>query len=206
MTAPPPPLNSASKEIALHRGDVPEHRWLVGNGFLRTDSVPYNIAPINDWSRPGAESCVMDFEVVTQDTRVHAIAKTCVKSAPVEVINSWMMRRKRLKFFGVSVPRLYSRQDTSYIEEYIDYDLKTAFTDATDHGRKKLVDQFVAMHQSIAQAGFMPISLHDIRSRGDDVVIIDYGSDLGGWRDDQAIAVTNESSAVIMSKIVGQRL
>jgi hypothetical protein len=32
----------------------------------------------------------------------------------------------------------------------------------------------------MSRTGFWPISLHDVRSRGNDVVVIDMGEDIGG--------------------------
>jgi hypothetical protein len=49
-------------------------------------------------------------------------------------------------------------------------------------GRHQLDAQHASMMSTIYELGFHPVGLHDLRSRGSDVVMIDFGSDLGAPR------------------------
>lgn len=41
--------------------------------------------------------------------------------------------------------------------------------------------RFIDTYRTMGRIGFNVISLHDARSRGNDIVLIDFGSDIGGY-------------------------
>lgn len=168
-----------TKELSEHRGNLDEPLWLNEVGVIESADTPYTIEDSSEWHCPGSESYIMDFTVATAKDRLRLIAKSCIKFAPLETVNEWMGRRQTLKENSISVPKLYSVHRATYIEEFIDLDLKTAVQNSELENAKLLRDRFVWTYRQLFIAGFRPMSIHDARSRGDDVVLIDYGSDLG---------------------------
>lgn len=107
------------------------------------------------------------------------MAKACVKMCAKETMDDWVARRSVIEEAGVSVPKLYSVQVATLIEEFIPYSFKEAHSLADRSEQENLAEQFKCTFSTLLDLGFNPISLHDIRSRGDDAVIIDFGFDLG---------------------------
>jgi hypothetical protein len=172
---------SIQKEIDLHRGDIPEVQWLTEIALIDTPSTPYSFGLIQDWHRPGSESYILDFEINTAEKDTRLIAKACIKMGPVQTVVEWHNRRQRVASAGIEVPKLYSTHRADYIEEYIPMELKAAYSIADAENRNKIENSFMDTYKKLVKLGFSVISLHDVRSRGDDVVLIDFGSDLGGF-------------------------
>jgi len=112
------------------------------------------------------------------------IAKACVKLCCLAIeMKKWFEKRNVLAENGVSFPNIHGvdLKHAIWIEEFIPYTLKDAYKLATSPERKKaLENQFYQTYMRIIGAGFGPIiRLHDLRSRGNDVVMIDVGEDIG---------------------------
>ena len=195
-------INSARKELADHRGSISENQWLTDVGILDSPETPYTIDVISDWHMPGSESYVLDFAVNSQHDSKRLIAKACIKSCATETVREWHDRRARIKSAGIEVPKLYSTNRAVYIEEFIEMDLHTAFNYSNEEERDSLADRFIDTYLTLGRIGFNVISLHDARSRGDDIVLIDFGSDIGGYsegsKDDATI---NEKAQRELDKI-----
>lgn len=134
---------------------------------------------VHDWERLGAETYVTDFIVRRGDRDEHLIAKSCIKFCPLETMGDWLTRRHTLSDNGVSVPGLFAVDRATLIEEYIPYTFKEAYSLAENEHQDTLRAAFIKTYLQITGAGFSPMSLHDIRSRGQDAVMIDFGEDLG---------------------------
>lgn len=176
-------INPARKELADHRGDIPENQWLANVGILDSPETSYTIDVISDWHMPGSESYVLDFAVNSQHDSRRLIAKACIKSCATETVREWHDRRARIKSAGLEVPRLYSTSRAVYIEEFIEMDLHTALSHGNEEEQDLLAERFIDTYRTMGRIGFNVISLHDTRSRGDDIVLIDFGSDIGGYSD-----------------------
>jgi hypothetical protein len=183
-------LESVLKVISAHRGVVPESQWLVEKGITDDKYAPYNFELVKDWYRGGSESYILDFKVNSGIDTKHLLVKACIKMCAVEVVSEWHDRRSRIRRAGIEVPKLYSTNRADYIEEFIDLDLRTAHIVAGTETRRKLEDRFINTYKKLNAIGFSIVSLHDVRSRGDDVVLVDFGSDLGGFTESQR---SNES-------------
>lgn len=66
------------------------------------------------------------------------------------------------------------------IEEFIPYTFKEAYFHADEDQRIILRENYLQTFKRIHGAGFNPTSLHDVRSHGEDVGVIDVGEDIGG--------------------------
>jgi hypothetical protein len=72
---------------------------------------------------------------------------------------------------------LYATGPALLVEEDIPYTLDEAI--ALAHDRTAILRALGLTAARLIKAGFAPLSAHDWRSRGDDVVLIDFGQDLG---------------------------
>jgi hypothetical protein len=95
-------------------------------------------------------------------------------------LGDWLKRREMLIEHGVAVPQLHAVNRGVLIEEYIPHDFHSTFIAADAQSRAQLRQQFIETYKRVHKLGFRPISLHDARTRGQDVVLVDFGSDLGG--------------------------
>lgn len=136
---------------------------------------------INWWQQGGAETYVTDFEVDRgEDSAEHLIAKACIKFGPREAMEEWLERRRLMQENGVTFPKISAVYGATIIEEYIPYTFKEAYVNSSPENRERLRERYITTYKRICGAGFTPSSLHDLRSHGDDVVVIDVGEDIGG--------------------------
>ena len=135
---------------------------------------------LHDWMQLGGETFSTDFTANdTTGDALHLVAKACVKYFPVETMTEWISRREILTGSGVIVPSLLTHQRSLIIEEFIPYTFREAYELADGTRKISLQRAFVDTYKRVAGAGFGPFSLHDARSHGDDVVLIDMGEDIG---------------------------
>lgn len=145
--------------------------------LLGADSSDMEI--VTPWHQGGAETYVADFLLTKDGDIQHLIAKACIKFGPREAMNEWIQRRYKLEENGIIFPKLYLIDGATIVEEYIPYSFAEAFSNANGDEQSELKKAFVDTYKRIIGAGFSPMSLHDVRSRGLDAVIIDVGEDLG---------------------------
>lgn len=157
-----------------------------GTNFLGPDtdkilsiSDSSRVELLHDWAQLGGETFSADFLLHLSETDLHLFAKACVKYFPVETVDEWLVRRRILEESGVTVPALYARDRAVIVEEFIPHTLSEAFVVADEIGKEKLRRAFIDTYKRVAGAGFGPFSLHDARSHGDDVVLVDMGEDIG---------------------------
>lgn len=136
---------------------------------------------VQDWYRSGTETYSLRFAVSNQLRRSELMLKACVAycgGQPLkEIFASWLSRRRLLNGLGASTPRLYAAGNALLVEEYVPYSL----LDSLDSGqyREDILRSIGRTAGLLVSAGFVPLSAHDWRSRGNDVVLIDFGQDLG---------------------------
>lgn len=145
-----------------------------------------SIQVVTPWYRGGAETYVSDFILTTEDKPPkHLIAKACIKMSPGLAMAEWFQRRERLIKNGVEFPALYAvdEKGATWVEEFIPYTFRDAFRIADEEQKATLKNDFIRTYLKMEGVGFAPQGLHDIRSRGTDVIVIDVGEDLGGWKE-----------------------
>ncbi len=136
------------------------------------------------WHQGGSETYVTDFILNSNDNPPkHLIAKACIKMGARLAMAEWFKRRERLAENGITFPALYAKDEigATWLEEFVPFTYEQAYTIANDEERAKLKEQFTETYLRIEGAGFAPKAMHDLRSHGTDVVVIDVGEDLGGW-------------------------
>lgn len=135
---------------------------------------------INPWHQAGAETYCTDFIVRLEDgNNKHLIAKACIKFAPGETMKEWLGRRTIVQKAGLSVPELVCVDGATIVEEFIPLSFKEAYMHSSANKQQIMKNNFINTYKTLVEIGFSPLSLHDVRSHGDDVVVIDFGNDLG---------------------------
>ena len=117
-------------------------------------------------------------------------------------MQEWLRRRTVLEESGISVPRLYAVGSATLIEEYIPFSLKDAFNAGNQSQKKNIAGSLLQTYKELATLGFRPRLMNDLRSRGDDVVLVDFGEDLGGRSD--TVAPSPFSEETILNSIIGK--
>lgn len=136
------------------------------------------------WVRGGAENYIFRFKVEEVGERPKdVIIKACVAYSPGtglgDILHQCIQRRRLLKANGVQTPHLYGYGDGVIIEEYIEHSLCEVIKMASSN-RNDLVRELAIYAAVLSKLGFAPIGpFQDLRSRGRDVVAIDFGEDLG---------------------------
>ena len=171
----------------VDKGEVPvsdlDPEKMYGSRILRMLGVneEASIEVNHPWYRGGAETYVSDFYLSRDNTRQHLIAKACIKFAPSETMAEWLERRKALSENGILLPELVVVDGATIVEEYIDFSFREAYESTSDVDvRAELHARYIDTFKRIVGAGFAPMSLSDVRSHGEDVVLIDVGEDIGG--------------------------
>jgi hypothetical protein len=168
---------------AEHENQSDSAKTFLGPNTLELLAVADSsaITIINPWRQGGAETYITDFEVDRgQDIKEHLIAKACIKFGPREAMEEWLERRRIMQENGVIFPEISVIDGATIIEEFIPYTFGEAYKEAPEDQRAILRERYIDTYKRICGAGFTPASLHDVRSHGDDVVVIDVGEDIGG--------------------------
>ncbi len=111
------------------------------------------------------------------------IIKTCITldlARGIEgTLTKWIERRNLLASCGVSVPKLFYSGRGQIIEELIPWHLRERLS-LKDARAQKMLKPLAEYAGHLSRYGFFPIgAFEDLRSRGSDVVAVDFGSDLG---------------------------
>ncbi len=182
---------------------TPDLVELLGKGLLdKITAGGYIISDIeNKWERMGGETYIIKATFKKNDLHFPVVIKACIKMFPSKTILEWVERRKRVELAGISTPKLYlvPENEGILIEEDIPYDLKQVYGKSDEKERQILYNKVYSDIKKILDIGFRPISFHDLRSRGKDVVFIDFGSDLGDWQNAEQTSDINKD---IVDKLV----
>lgn len=177
-------MSSAEKQVTEFCGCADQREWLIERSIAPPTAREYDFETIRDWHRGGAETYILDFAVNgdsqegTFSSRL--IAKACVKMLATVTTEEWIRRRTALSNEGVATPTLHAMAKATILEEHIPYELGEAFARADEGTQFTLASEVVKLHETAYGLGFSPLVIGDLRSRGSDVVMIDFGEDLGG--------------------------
>ncbi len=151
-------------------------------GFAAKGHKLPRLRTVRDWHRSGVETYSYVFAVVSgpgieRKFRLKACAPLFQNASIESILQSWILRREALAAENVSVPKLIASGLGLILEEEIPLHVSVALRSA---GAEKVLAQLLNIAAAIARLRFLPVSgFADIRSRGDDAVYVDFGSDLG---------------------------
>lgn len=156
---------------------------LASLGLVPT-GVDFVIDATESWWRAGEETYAFRFSIATGDVRHHLFLKACVAYDPLctlaDILESWIERRRLLSSVGVSTPRLFAYGKGVILEEFVPLELVPLLALAPSLLQDKLLLELASFAGKMALCGFCPLDPYsDLRSRGTDVVVVDFGQDLG---------------------------
>jgi hypothetical protein len=174
---------SLEKEICELAGNADFRSAMCQLNMLADDEEMYSVDRDKEWIRGGSETYLYRFWVNHQDgKKVGYIIKACVAfsvvSSLLEVFDEWMTRRRLLQANGISTPLLIVAGKAILIEELIPHPFKDLLIKPTyQWDMLTLLANWAGV---LAKLGFSPLApFDDLRSRGSDLVCIDFGEDLG---------------------------
>jgi hypothetical protein len=160
--------------------NVAEALWKLGIVEVEANFEVLQTVP---WRRSGSETYLLNFEVLRAGRPEQAlILKACAPSTstvPIEVtLRYWDCRRRLLQSHGVDVPKQFFSGKGVIVEEFIPYSLPDAFR--LHDSRVPFISALARYAATLRRLGFSSRNpFVDLRSRSCDVVVIDFGSDLG---------------------------
>jgi hypothetical protein len=138
-----------------------------------------------EWVRGGAETYIYRFWIRGEgDHSKGYIIKACAAfsfALSLEgLLESWVSRRLLLSSAGASTPELFACKQGVIIEELIPFSMLEVLRHAVGKNRDHMLYSLASLAAIYSAYGFAPIDGYsDLRSRGSDVVIVDFGQDLG---------------------------
>lgn len=157
---------------------------LVALGLITKPLRHYSLRIDDNWARGGAETYIYRFWLQEEGRPEQGyIMKACVSFQPgrdvQRVLLDWVERRHLLAENGVSTPILVAHGNGVLVEELVPYLLGHILSDVTVDHRTLLLElaKYIGV---LCRLGFSPVDAYsDLRSRGNDVVPVDFGEDLG---------------------------
>ena len=171
----------------------------------------YRLVVDSDWHRSGAETYSFVFSLVREGVRSSFYLKACTAlsfgSSVGTVLDEWVGRRKLVSDAGVSTPCLYGVAKACLLEEAVPYLLAEVLNDSRGECRADLLRQLAHYSGVLSVNGFVSLdAFSDLRSRGEDLVAIDFGEDLGPSRMTDRRRATWLSDALDYCASAGVRL
>ena len=170
---------------AWRGGDGPAEK-LARLGVIACSKDLRAIRAVRDWYRSGAETYSYVFDVSSRvrgaDVTQRCWLKACValgSGGVGSIASQWLQRRALLEQFPGSTPRLFAAYKATVLEEDIRLSLTDAYRAGTSRTRVALLRSAGVLVGRLACWGFPVLDLSDLRSRGADAVVVDFGSDLG---------------------------
>lgn len=173
---------SIERELCKLAGDPDPQAALAGLGLIQSPTATYELTELQPWARSGSETYSFVFSVVEAGGKEQTCRlKACVAFTGAQdletTLRSWLRRRKLLSTVGVNTPHLFGAGHGVLLEEEIPLDV----AEAMGAGRSsKVLSGLVDIAAALTRLKFSPVAAFgDVRSRGDDAVFVDFGSDLG---------------------------
>ena len=151
-----------------------------GNLFCALQKI-HKSPIVEPWHRSGSETYLTTFTLSGDGPNfIQLVLKACTPTSiaiPIDkLLNRWVGRRRDLAVdVGASfVPRLFGFGNGVLLEEYISLSLHEVVSDRAV--LRKALETFVM----VRRLGYdVNLLFGDMRSRGQDVVLVDFGEDLG---------------------------
>jgi hypothetical protein len=155
---------------------------LLRLGVISFAELPYRADVTRDWYRSGQESYSALLEVEQLGVAERLIVKACTAfgDRPLTVLFDEMLwRRSICDQAGISTPKLFGVGRATLVEEWVPYNAFEQLQQRAPGRRRDLLSALGSTAALLAKLGFVPLKVGDWRSRADDVVLIDFGQDLG---------------------------
>lgn len=173
-------------ELIQMSGQSSLDRALLKLGILPTAAKSYELRAEAGWVRGGAETYTLRFSVrygamceVQDDYIVKACISTDFSRSLTDTVAEWLRRRRLLQEHNIGTPRLIGVHGATIVEEFIPWPFRDCFISSTERQERGL-ELLIGFAEVLNSLGFRPVdAFSDLRSRGTDLVAIDFGQDLG---------------------------
>lgn len=160
------------------------------------------------WTRGGAETYIQYLTLHAGGVSHRLVLKACtpsVSSKPIEgIFGEWIERRGRIEAAGIAVPHLFGIGKAILLEAFIPF---RALDLLQTGSHPDLFYELGLLAGRLERLGFRPIRIAgDLRSLGDDLVMIDFGSDLGGTSSDQDMQSVETLRDRLVKELTGLRI
>ncbi|MGW8816393.1 hypothetical protein [Gordonia terrae] len=145
-------------------------------------SSEFRVIEVADWYRAGSESFVYVFDLVSNDGVQRLLLKSFISGSGDTAggFADVLARRKQISMAGLSTPTLYCAHRATVLEEFIPYSLREVLSRQDPGGIRPILHRIFETARVVDSLGYAPQGfLADVRSRGSDVVLVDFGSDFG---------------------------
>jgi hypothetical protein len=171
------------RELCKLTGSQTEREALFQLKLLPSVSKEYQVRTDVDWERGGDETYIYRFWIRSEGQESGYIIKACVTldlERGIEgTILEWVSRRNVLMSNNISVPQLVYAGQGLIIEELIPWSLLDRMR-SNPSTITQILPLLVDYAATLSRLGFAPIDgFTDLRTRGSDLVVIDFGEDLG---------------------------
>jgi len=160
------------------------HEALQSLDILNSANTDFEIQKDQNWERGGTETYLFKFSIKLKDGKESSyLLKACVAYAPnsnlEKILCDWIARRQLISNHGIKTPKLFAYGNGVILEEYIPYRLKDILQ-SSQNPPPKILKELAFLAGVLSKLKFDPIDIFsDLRSHGDDVIVIDFGQDLG---------------------------
>jgi hypothetical protein len=172
---------SLNEQLEDFAEETPLPNALVKLGILGSDEKFISARIIRDWTRGGAETYNMIFEIVSSQRTASYILKACVPFSPAipidRVLGEWIDRRTLLQQHGVKAPKLYGARLGMILEDFIPHELGEL---NKSKWNSRLIDQVFDFAKTLTELRFAAVGpFADLRTDEVFVFQVDFGTDLG---------------------------
>ena len=171
------------RELCKLTGSQTEREALFQLKLLPSVSSEYQVRTDADWERGGEETYIYRFLDSSREGQENGyIIKACVTldlERGIEgTIQEWLSRRNLLMSNDMNVPHLVYAGQGLVIEELIPWSLLDRMR-SYPSTIPQILPLLVDYTATLSRLGFAPIDgFTDLRTRGSDVVVVDFGEDL----------------------------
>lgn len=142
---------------------------------------------LSPWVRGGSETYIAECKLVFEKENVtserHIIAKAILSMVDVDSRwNQYLRRIKRLNEYGVKTPLNFGYAEGVIYQEFIPFSFAEFYQSANPAVKDGLRQELRQMARLVDDAGFSTTGfVHNIRTDGEKLYIVDFGSDLGDF-------------------------
>jgi hypothetical protein len=172
----------ASEEFADVTGMTGLQDSLVNLGLCDASHRSCELHENGSWYRGGSETYLQRLTIRHHDQSItRLLLKACVAvslemNGTAPIMERWIRRRKVLAAHGVATPTLHFAHRSTLCEEWIPHTIGAALNGGH---RAALLRDLGRTTGVLTGLGFPSVRIDDLRSRGDDAVVVDFGWDLG---------------------------
>jgi hypothetical protein len=175
---------SLEEEICRVAGSINFMDSLIKLNLIEQGAESFSIVRDKHWVPGGSETYIYRFWIKYDDGGEYGyILKACIALSPGrngdEIVREWVRRRMMIQSTGVQTPRLVAHKRGILLEELVPYKLEEVLHQLS-RVPESILHSLARWAGVLSALGFAAIDpFSDLRSHGNDIVVVDFGEDLG---------------------------